>query len=398
MAIVNGTNGQDWLDASDGVTDDYDFIHGLDGDDTIFGRDGDDTIWGGKGADHLDGQDGRDWAMYDDSNAGVIVSLRDKFGIGGYAEGDTFDSIENLVGSTFGDALIGTEGMNSLYGGNGNDDLKGLGGADYLYGEDGDDVLEGGGSDGLGGGDYLNGGAGTDTAVYKNSTEGVHVDLYGGFGLYGEAAWDTLHSIENVTGSAHDDTLIGDNKGNELKGRQGEDNLLGFDGADTLWGDGGDDTLSGGNGLDTLWGGGDHDTLYGEGSFDTLHGGYGNDLLDGGPGKDTLYGDAGADTFVWNSATDTGLKVMTADSIRDFDAAEGDLIDLSGIDANITAGGNQAFTFIGNAAFSGAPGEVRYYHVGTATFISMQTGIEADSEGVIMLHGIHTPQASWFVL
>ena len=50
------------------------------------------------------------------------------------------------------------------------------------------------------------------------------------------------------------------------------------------------------------------------------------------------------------------------------------------------------------AAFSGTPGEVRYYHADGNTFIEMQTGTSADVEGVIRLNGIHAPEASWFVL
>jgi hypothetical protein len=47
------------------------------------------------------------------------------------------------------------------------------------------------------------------------------------------------------------------------------------------------------------------------------------------------------------------------DLINDFTFAgtEYDRIDLSVIDANVYADGNQAFTFIGQAAFMGAPGE-----------------------------------------
>ena len=45
--------------------------------------------------------------------------------------------------------------------------------------------------------------------------------------------------------------------------------------------------------------------------------------------------------------------------IRDFSRAQGDDIDLSGIDANAKAAGNQAFSFIGAKAFSGKAGELQ---------------------------------------
>jgi serralysin len=70
----------------------------------------------------------------------------------------------------------------------------------------------------------------------------------------------------------------------------------------------------------------------------------------------------------------------------------------SGIDADVYASGNQAFTFIGTAAFSGTPGEIRYYHSEGDTYLELQLGTSADIEGVIRLVGVHTPQASWFVL
>ena len=147
-----------------------------------------------------------------------------------------------------------------------------------------------------------------------------------------------------------------------------------------------------------MWGGGDDDYLYGHNGSDTLRGESGDDRIDGGSGRDMMYGGANADTFVWNATAETRTIAFLADRIMDFNAAEGDLIDLGGIDADVYAGGNQAFTFIGTAAFSGTPGEISYYHAGGNTYIQMQTGTSVDVEGVIRLDGIHTPEASWFVL
>ena len=58
----------------------------------------------------------------------------------------------------------------------------------------------------------------------------------------GGAGSDTLISIENLTGSAFNDTLTGDASDNVISGRAGND---------TLNGGGGDDTLDGGAGTDT---------------------------------------------------------------------------------------------------------------------------------------------------
>ena len=84
--------------------------------------------------------------------------------------------------------------------------------------------------------------------------------------------------------------------------------------------------------------------------------------------------------------------------IWDFNRIEGDQLNIASIDADVYTAGDQAFTFIGTAAFSGTPGEVRYYQSGGDTYIEMQTGTSVDVEGVIRLAGIHTPEASWFVL
>ncbi|WP_448679534.1 retention module-containing protein [Pseudomonas nicosulfuronedens] len=86
---------------------------------------------------------------------------------------------------------------------------------------------------------------------------------------------------------------------------------------------GGDDHLYGGDGNDILYGQGGNDFLFGENGNDILFGGTGNDQLTGGKGDDILTGGAGADTFIWK-AGDIGK-----DTITDFNAGEGDRIDIS---------------------------------------------------------------------
>jgi serralysin len=66
--------------------------------------------------------------------------------------------------------------------------------------------------------------------------------------------------------------------------------------------------------------------------------------------------------------------------------------------ATVLAAGDQAFTFIGTSAFSGTPGELRYYQSSGNTYIEMQTGTAVDVEGVIRLDGNLTPQANWLAL
>src|SRR5437016_4138194 len=143
--VVHGTNASEVINAADGVTNLTDLIYGYGGNDSIFGLGGNDYIVGGTGADALDGGSASDTASYFTSAAGVIASLDAGAGVGGDAEGDSYTSIENLVGSAHDDALIGNDGNNSLsglvegkdgddtlWGGAGNDTLKGGGGADAL--------------------------------------------------------------------------------------------------------------------------------------------------------------------------------------------------------------------------------------------------------------------------
>jgi Ca2+-binding RTX toxin-like protein len=76
--------------------------------------------------------------------------------------------IENVVGSSLGDTLIGNGGSNMLSGREGNDDIEGGDGNDALFGRDDDDSLDGG--PGLNSND---GGRGTDACVNPTTAEGA---------------------------------------------------------------------------------------------------------------------------------------------------------------------------------------------------------------------------------
>ena len=78
----------------------------------------------------------------------------------------------------------------------------------------------------------------------------------------------------------------------------------------------GNDTIVGNHVDNVLSGGAGNDVLYGSGGEDTLI---------GGGGADTLYGGAGADLFTYTSLDDAG------DTVADFDAGDGDRIDLGAI-------------------------------------------------------------------
>jgi Tol biopolymer transport system component/Ca2+-binding RTX toxin-like protein len=96
--------------------------------------------------------------------------------------------------------------------------------------------------------------------------------------------------------------------------------------------------------------------MFGGAGGDTLRGGAGDDVISGGGAGDALSGGNGRDDFLYRSLSDsTGAA---CDVIADFHFGN-DRIDLTQIDADILSGGNQAFAFIGQAAFSGKAGELR---------------------------------------
>ena len=95
-----------------------------------------------------------------------------------------------------------------------------------------------------------------------------------------------------------------------------------------------------------------NDILTGNDAADKLNGLAGNDTLIGGLGKDTLTGGVGSDLFKFISLNDSSPLPKQADTITDFNHAQGDKIDLSDIDAKTEVEGDQAFTYIGTIAFS----------------------------------------------
>jgi serralysin len=150
--------------------------------------------------------------------------------------GDTRSLIENAIGGSGDDTLIGNQADNSLVGNSGSDSLSGLEGNDILFGNDGSDILVGGP-----GSDNLDGGADIDTAAFLGATSSVNANLPNSVAVSGSDN-DVLTGIENLIGSAFDDTLIGDANANVL---------IGAEGSDTLEGHGGNDQLIGGFGTDT---------------------------------------------------------------------------------------------------------------------------------------------------
>jgi Ca2+-binding RTX toxin-like protein len=376
-----GTNFNDVLTGSSANN----LLLGLGGHDTLNGSSGNDVLAGGLGDDTLNGGTGIDTADYGNirfdgssttyigATAGVRVnlSLTGAQNTGG-AGIDQLVGMENLTGTNFsGDVLTGNGGSNVL---------AGLAGNDTLNGGAGNDTLNGGAGD-----DRLDGGDGSDTASYITATAGVAVNLSdmteGQAQNTRGAGIDTLLNIENLIGSNYNDGLsasfpLTDN--GTLNGGAGDDSLSTDHGGNlTLNGDAGDDslfaqesvniTLNGGDGNDRLEANDEHgSTLNGENGNDVLvmlSAGSTGSTLNGGAGADTLSLYFGSFTCDYNAVSDSPAGAGR-DTIDEF-AGQGDdvefasIIDLTTIDANVLLSGNQAFTWIGGAAFTAA-GQLRY--------------------------------------
>ena len=354
-------------------------VSGGNGADTLRGMDGTDTLFGGGGADWLEGGSGIDTASYAGATRELTIDLAGG-ATRGAAAGDRFSGIETYELTGFADNMMGSTATESIFGGAGDDTLGGLSGADTL-----------------------DGGDGIDTASYLAAAAYVAVDITGA-GDAGEAADDTLISIERYLLSGWDDRFYGGADGDHASGAGGRDWMNGAGGADSLFGGAGDDTLMGHAGADALNGGdgfdlatyylsptpvslnlrtGVHtgeaegDTFAGVEAFvltggaDTLTAGAGavwakgrdgDDRLTGGDGADTLEGGAGADRLDGGAGLDlvsyyaaaSAVKVDLLADVGTWNDAAGDTYRL--IEGAILGGGSD--TFLGDAGANFASGGI----------------------------------------
>ena len=233
--------------------------------------------------------------------------------------------------------ILGGQDADSLLGGAEDDLILGYGGADSLAGGEGADTLDAGT-----GADRLDGGAGADRAILDRSAGSAALRVF----LLGPGFTSTID-------------------GAEARGIEAF-TLLSGTGADSLLGATGDDLLAGGGGEDALTGGAGADTLLGEDGADTLL---------GGPGADLLDGEDGADRFVLQDAVAAGAGSTLAamDTIRGFDATDGDLLWLRGQSAAgalLLLDGPGRFALAGQAAlpigFGGSLGPLTLPEAGLA--------------------------------
>ena len=189
-----------------------DVLTGNNGANTMRGGAGNDFMVAGNGADLMIGGADNDEVSYETATTGVFVNLITGTG----ANGGVLQQIENIRGSAFGDVLQGDNGANTI---------RGLAGNDYIIAGNGADLIIGG--------------ADNDTVSYETATTGVFANLATGVGANG----GVLQEIENLTGSAFGDVLMGSVTGNTLKGGAGNDFIVGNNGSDALFGGADNDTF-----------------------------------------------------------------------------------------------------------------------------------------------------------
>lgn len=203
---------------------------------------------------------------------------------------------------------------------------------------------------------------------------------------------DTLTAPDNSTW-----TVDGGAGNDILTGLGGNDAIIGGRGSDTLAGGGGNDVIDGGIGNDRMAGDDGNDTLVGGAGIDQINGGAGDDIVNGGAGRDVVTGGTGQDDFLFDDGDFAGVTGSTSDRITDFSKAQGDIIDLSAVDA-IFGGADNGFAFIGNAAFGSVAGQLRYQITGGNTLVTGDINGDGTADFMIRLDGAVALVAADFVL
>lgn len=253
-----------------------------------------------------------------------------------------------LTGDSNANTLIGSEDSDLMFGGDGADNIVGAGGSDMLFGDDGNDRIFGGE-----GHDVIDGGAGNDIVFAGDGNDLIIAEANDGSDTYwGEAGTDTL---DYAAVSANIEVDLG-------SGLLGRGQVV--IGAET-------------------------DTIYG---FENVITGAGNDRIIANASVNTMDGGAGNDTFVFGS-----VEAANGDTIFNF--APGDKIDLSGIDADHGAAGQQSFVLFATGSFSAAGQLMVTFEThddGEHTIISGNVDDDTEADFSIDLVGRHLLTGSDF--
>ncbi len=371
-----GTAGADAINVSGFVLNGIDAIDGGAGDDTITGSANNDRIIGGTGNDTLFGNAGDDTFLFasgagsDTIDGGADYDTIEVTAANATLTWGSFTNIEAISSGGFANAKIVGTGLNdaidlsaytltgiaSIDGGSGNDVITGTDGADTLIGGKGNDTIDGGDGDDV---FLFASGAGTDTII-----GGAGIDTVRASAANTLITWGAFSGIEAVSG----DNFTG------VK-------IVGTTGADTI-------DLTGVTLTNIA-------AIEGGKGNDTITGSAGADRIVGGAGMDTLRGGGAADVFDFDLLADSYRT--TIDTVADFQRGL-DRIDLSTIDANTQAAGDQAFAFIGTAAFSGVAGQLRFEVIAGGLQVSVDVDGNGTADMAIKLSGLATLDASDFIL
>lgn len=262
----------------------------------------------------------------------------------------------------------------------------------------GNDVLSSGGI----GHNTLIGGAGDDGYRVASKFDVVIEDAGGGNDVVTASVDYVLpDNVERLTLAGEARTGVGNGLDNKMVGTAGGDTLSGLGGDDNVSSLDGDDKVLGGDGADAIWGGNGNDTLIGDAGADKLQGDAGNDSIAGGAGNDTIDGSAGTDVLGGGSGADLfvfSTLEAKGETIVDFSHAEGDRINLSALDANSVATGNQAFSFLGTGAFTKVAGQLHYEVSGSDSYLAGDTNGDGIADFRILMKGVNSFVASDFLL
>lgn len=244
--------------------------------------------------------------------------------------------------------------------------INGLAGSDLIRTLNGDDVIDGGVGD-----DRIFSGGGNDVIIFGRNSGQDMID--GGEGndvvqadrdgsvLY----WGSLSGVEAISGAGHAHVEIAGSSGNDVI----DLHAILVDGIARVSGGDGDDRIVGSTLVDTLT---------------------------GNKGADQLWGGDGNDSFRYSWIGDS-RKGSGVDIIQDFETGE-DRIDLSKLDASTRTGGDQAFTFIGEAAFGNRAGELRVEHGTSSTSVVGDINGDGREDLRIELSGYHQLATTDFFL
>jgi len=441
---IDGGNGHDTITA--GFLGDT--VTGGAGNDLVDGSAGDDLILEGDGFDTIVGGDGNDTVSYA-ASATAIIAIQNEFGEGIVTDGTSEDQlfgVEGMILSTLDDEYYGGDLGTTVSGGGGNDWLEGEGGNDlFLVDASGiDTVLGGSGNDTV-----RAEAAGARVFLGDGQVENFDGAGFADFRIVGSADGDvldftgvTMTGVARIDGGLGHDTIIGTSGADTLAGSAGNDSLSGGDGDDIFLVDlnGQSDTILGGNGYDVVRAdansvrislfnlsgveeinanGRSSVVVQGTSGADVMDlstvllvgvtfidGGLGDDVMLGTSVRQNFIGSAGADTLTGNGGNDLFTFPTTShstaaapDHITDFNS--GDIMVLSGIDANSLVAGNQAFTWIGSGSFTGVAGQLRFEIGGGVTTVYGDVNGDTVADLVIVLDNafnLGTGGAANFVL